>query len=162
MNRPTTPKPINPPITPAIRSSSGKSTPRRIRTGFSTLSITRDEHGADRERHAPTRVPVQNSQITAGSRTGSGPSCATQSTNVIASSTPARGTPLTQRPTPRDQRLHERGDDDAERDAARRLRGEPHGLLAAVAADAARELHDAVRRDLALRVENRGEHDRQQ
>src|SRR5438046_464465 len=89
MKRPTTPKPINPPITPAISSSSGRSTPRLINTGFSTLSITVTNTVQTASVTPQPKLPVQNNQMTAGNSTNNGPSCATQSTNVIASSTPA-------------------------------------------------------------------------
>ena len=59
-------------------------------------------------------------------------------------------------------RLHERGDDHAERDAANRLRGEAHRMLAVRAGEALTEPHHLLRRGVAVRVEDDRDHDRHQ
>ena len=162
MNRPTTPKPIKPPITPAISSSSGKSTPRLIRSGFITLSITAmiTVHTASAIPHAT--LPDQNSQHDRRDehrqrselRDAEHERDREQHARARHAADPER--------EPGEQRLNERGHDDAERDAAGGARGEAHGLLRSVAADAARERNHAVRRELSLRVQDRGQDHRQQ
>jgi len=71
---PITPKAMRPPITPAKISSRGKSAPRLMRRGRRTLSRV-TTISVQMRRTLPQKVsPLQNSQMTAGIKTGAGPS----------------------------------------------------------------------------------------
>ena len=83
------PKLINPPMTPAKMTSSGKSAPRLMRIGRRTLSMTPTITDQTRSNVPGSTCPDQYTQTTAGTSTGTGPSCAMHKTKMSAVSSPA-------------------------------------------------------------------------
>jgi hypothetical protein len=61
-----------------------------------------------------------------------------------------------------ERRLHKCGDDHAERDAADRLRGEPHDALARFPRKAPAEAQQSIRRAIACRICDGGNREREQ
>jgi hypothetical protein len=79
-------------------------------------------------------LSLQYSQITAGTRTSPGPSCAMQNMNISAVRTGNERQPGNGQADAAEDRLHERGDADPEGHGPRRLTGQHHGAFAARAA----------------------------
>jgi|GEM_PF-6537394 len=100
MKRPMTPKLSNPPMTPAKMRRMGRFAPRVMSQGRSTLSIRSTTSVQTRKNVPRPGEPDQYSQITPGIITSAGPSCAMQSTNTTAVSSPARGMSASHSPRP--------------------------------------------------------------
>ena len=140
--RPSSPNDTSPPITPAKMRSSGRSAPFLIRIGRSTLSMLPTMIVQTRSATNQPVEPWNQSHTSAHTSTGTAPICATASMNMTAVSTAANGTPAIQRPIAAEDRLDERGEDDAEGDAADRLAGELHDAVAALAGEPPAEAPD--------------------
>ena len=148
-------------MTPVKISSSGRSTPLRMRKGRRMLSMPPTTIVHTRSTVPHTGSPFQYSQMTAGAMTRKGGSWARARMKMNAASNPGNGTPVTTKPIPPRSAWTSRGKTDAQGNAPDRLGGQDHRFLRLLSGKPEGEPPHGASGRLTVRIQDGGNDDGQ-